>query len=364
MTNEFLDFVRIPSPSLRERRFAERVKRALADIGLKCREDNAGKQIGGECGNLFARVPGDRSQPARLFAAHLDTVESGAGIVPRLRNGVIRSSGKTNLGADDKVAVVAILEMLRVLKEQRLRHPPLEIVFTVSEETGLTGAKFLDCSRLRAEIGFILDAHGPVGGIINRAPAYDAIKAKITGRAAHAGAFPEEGISAIQIAAQAIAKMRLGRIDADTTANIGIISGGAARNVVPEVCCLEGEARSHREVALRRQVQQMLNCLHQAAAEFGGKLEVEIERQFEAYHAPLNSPPVRLAKRAARGLSLPFSARASGGGADTAIFAAAGIPSITVNVGYEDPHSVEERISLEQLRLLGEYTLALAMAGP
>ncbi len=359
MTKELLECIRIPSPSLQEKRFAARVRAALVGLGIKCQEDDAAKKIGGDCGNLLARVPGKRSLPTLLLCAHLDTVETGEGISPRIVNGVVRASANTVLGADDKAGVVAILETLRLLKEQKIPHGPLEIVFTVAEEKGLLGARNFDWSRLQAQAAFVLDSAAPVGGIIARAPAYDALDITVTGRAAHAGANPQNGVSAIQIAAAAVAKMRLGRVDEKTTANIGLISGGAARNVVPDRCTLKGEARSHSPAALRRQVQHMLRCLHQAAAQAGGGIEVEIERQFEAFRAPMNSLPVRLAKAAAGRLGLPFHAGVSGGGADTAIIAAAGIPAVTINTGFENPHSPQECISLEQLRRLGEYTLAL-----
>ncbi|NIM05378.1 MAG: M20/M25/M40 family metallo-hydrolase [Armatimonadetes bacterium] len=365
IAKELQEFIRIPSSSLHEKRFAQRVKRALATLGIRCREDNAGKKIGGDCGNLFARIPGDRGRPTLLLSAHLDTVETGKEVIsPRIRNGVIRSSGETVLGADDKAAVAALLEALRVLRKGELPHPPLEIVFTVAEELGLQGAKQFDCRRLKAKAGFVFDAFGPVGGIITKAPAYDSIDATILGRAAHAGASPEEGASAIRMAGRAISRMRLGRVNKQTTANIGLISGGTARNVIPDRCSLKGEARSHSSASLRRQVQHMLECIHEAAAAGGGSIEVEVEREFEACRVTMNSLPVRLARRVCRKLSLPFETRTSGGGADTAIFAAAGIPCVTANVGYENPHSVRECISLDQVRLLAEFILALVLEKP
>ena len=359
MVNQLQEFIRISSPSLHEKQFAAKVKEVLASLGIKCQEDNAGRIIGGDCGNLFAKIPGDKKKPTLLFSAHLDTVETGSGIKPVLKKGVLTAAGDTILGADDKTGVVAILEMLRVLKEKKLPHGPIELVFSVAEEMGLLGAKQFDCKKLKAKAGFILDASGPVGGIVVRAPAYDAIDVIITGRAAHAGASPEDGVSAIQIASQAIARMQLGRINNKTTANIGLISGGVARNVVPEHCHLKGEARSHSPAALARQTQHMLNCLHGAAKRAGGGIEIEVERQFEAFHATTSSLPVKLAKSAAKQLKLAFSMKSSGGGADTAVFAAAGIPSVSVCGGYENPHSVKECLPIEQLRLLAEYTLAI-----
>jgi tripeptide aminopeptidase len=359
MVKQFNEFVRIPSPSFKEKQFAERVKKELTSLGITCQEDRTGKEIGGDCGNLFARVPGDKKKPTLLFSAHLDTVGTGESIEPHIKNGVIYSSGKTILGADDKVAMVAILEALRVLKEKKLPHGPIELLFTVAEEQGLKGSKHFDCKKLKAQAGFVFDSSDPVGGIVNRAPAYDAIFATITGRASHAGASPEEGISAIQIASAAIAYMRLGRIDPKTTANIGIISGGVARNVIPEICCLEAEARSHSYPALKKQVQHMLACLHAATKKYGGKMEVEIEREFEAFYAPNSSLPVQMAKAAAKRLGLPFSTRASGGGADTAFISAGGVPTVTVNCGYCDAHSVTERVAISDLTKTGAFALAL-----
>jgi tripeptide aminopeptidase len=348
MTRELKEFVSLPSPSFQEKRFAARIRQELTAWGLRCREDKAGQVIGGDCGNLFAFRPGDKNRPTLLLCAHLDTVESGEKIVPVVKNGIMRAAGKTILGADDKASIVAILETLRVLKEKSLPHPPLEIVFTVAEEQGLQGARRFDFSRLQAKTGFVLDAAGRVGGAIVRAPGYDSIEATIIGKAAHAGMQPEAGVSAIQIAAKGIAKMRLGRIDANTTANIGQISGGRAKNIVPEKCWLKGEARSHSPAALRRQTRHMLACLHQVAAEAGGGIEMEVEREFEPFRAPLNSRPVKLARAAAHTLGLPFSAGVSGGGADTSHFAAAGISCITLAAGYEHPHSPQEQISLEE----------------
>jgi len=362
MLRELKEFVALPSPSFKENAFGERVKKQLGALGLRCREDKAGQLIGGDCGNLFATLPGDKNRAPLLLCAHLDTVEGGEKIVPLVKNGIMRAAGKTILGADDKASIVAILETLRVLKEKRLPHPPLEIVFTVAEEQGLQGASRFDFSRLQAKTGFILDAAGPVGNVIVRAPGYNSIEATVFGKAAHAGMQPEAGVSAIQIAARAIAKMRLGRIDSQTTANIGQISGGRAKNIIPESCWLKGEARSHSLSVLRRQTQHMLTCLHQAAAETGGGIEVEVEREFNPFRAPLNFRPVKLAKTAARKIGLPFAAGVSGGVADTAHFAAAGIACITLAAGYEHPHSSQEQIALEELRRLGEYTLALVLA--
>lgn len=360
MVKQFQEFVSIPSPCFKEREFADRIKQELAELGIKCQEDKAGAAIGGNCGNLFARVPGTKKGPTILLSAHLDTVETGEKpIVPKLMNGIFSSSGKTILGADDKTALVAILETLRVLKKDNLPHVPIELVFSVCEEQGLLGIKHFDCKKLKAKAGFVLDAGGEVGGIITRAPAYDCITATVTGKAAHAGAAPEKGISAVQVAAKAIAQMRLGRIDDNTTANIGVISGGTARNVVPERCQIWAEARSQSYAALKKQVQHMLKCLHDEANAAGCKIDIEVEREFEAVNTSLTSLPVKLAKQAAESLGFPFSTRATGGGADTAILSAAGIPCVTINMGSTDAHSINERLPVVELHKLAKMTIAL-----
>ncbi|MDP3043925.1 MAG: M20/M25/M40 family metallo-hydrolase, partial [Bacillota bacterium] len=244
LVDTFMTLAKTDSVSRRERGVVDHLAGLLADIGLEYFEDEAGQAINGTAGNLIAKVPGTTAGPPLLFCTHLDTVEPGNGVKPRVDGHVIRSAGETILGADDKAGIAAVLEAVRVLKEQELPHPPLELVFTVAEEIGLLGIRELDFSLVKARMGFVLDSDGTPGKVITRAPSQDRIVATVIGRAAHAGINPEDGVNAIQAAAKAIANLPLGRIDEETTANIGVIRGGQATNIVPERVYLEGETRS------------------------------------------------------------------------------------------------------------------------
>ncbi|HEY3379424.1 MAG TPA: M20/M25/M40 family metallo-hydrolase, partial [Armatimonadota bacterium] len=231
----FLTLLAINAPSRREGAIAKHLRTVLEELGLTVCVDDAGEHLGGETGNLIARLPGNIDAPPLLFCAHIDTVAPTEGLHVQRGNGEIRSDGATILGADDRAGVAAILEMLRALLESGARRPPLEIVFTVAEEIGVMGSMLLDYAQLTARYGFVPDTSGPVGIIVTRAPAQRHLHITIHGKAAHAGMTPEHGISAITVAARAIARMEQGRIDEETTANIGIMHGGKATNIVPEL---------------------------------------------------------------------------------------------------------------------------------
>ena len=362
LLSQFLRYVTTDSPSLREGRFAALVQTAMRQTGISgmaASFDRPPKQLGGQTGNLIARVPGAAPGPTLLLSAHLDTVMSNAGIKPRVSGGVVTAGGAPILGADDKAAVACIVEALRVIHERKVLHPPLEIVFTFGEEIGLLGVRQLNLRSLRAKLGFVFDSNGPVGEIVARAPSHDRLRATITGVPAHAGANPEAGVSAIQIAARAIARMRLGRIDRLTTANIGVIQGGRATNIIPECVELRGEARSHDPARLSRQVQHMCECLHQAATELQGGIEVEVERQYESFHLTRSNQVVKLAMAAARQAGVEPRLVASGGGSDANILNARGIASVVMAVGYHEPHSRNESIPVAELSRLTNLIVAL-----
>ena len=359
LVGRLLALLKIDSPSRREGAFAAYVGGALDEIGILHSTDDAARKIGGETGNIIARLPGNADAPPLLINAHLDTVVNATGVKPRISAGVIRPGSGTALGADDKAAVAQILEVLRVLLAEGRPRPPLEIVFTVAEEVGLSGVRALNPKLLKAKLGITLDADGPVGRAVIGAPGHALLKATIKGRAAHAGVAPEKGVNAIQIAAQAISRMKLGRLDEETTANIGVISGGTAMNVVPARCELTGEARSHDEGKLTRQIEEMIFHLHQAAAEGGGSLEVEVEREFAAFRLSEQAPPLRLARAAARRIGLRLKPFLSGGGSDSSTFNELGIPTASLSVGYLNPHSEQEQIAVSQLVRGAEFLLAV-----
>ena len=254
----FTELAALPSPPGEEREVADRVAAYMRDLGLEVSEDDAGERIGANAGNLYARVGATDGGTALFFCAHLDTVPPDAGIEPVLENGVIHNAAGTILGADNKAAVAVMLEATRRLLAENRPHGGVELLFTPKEETGLHGAAAFDHERLQARIGYVYDQAAPIGEVILGAPYAHSMEVKFHGRAAHSGMHPEDGRSAIGAAARAIADFKLGRIDEDSTANVGLISGGTAGNIVPEWCSFLAEARSHDPQKLAELVREML----------------------------------------------------------------------------------------------------------
>lgn len=347
LVGEFLQLVQIDSPTGQERKVADYLKQRLCSLGFQVEEDRAGDRFGGNTGNLIARVKGHG--PCVLFCAHMDTVQPGEGIVPVLKDGVITSTGETVLGGDDKAGICAILEAVQVVKEHSLPHPDLVLVFTAAEEGGLKGAKALDAAALGAKMGYCLDAGGPVGSIVNRGPAQNQIKAVISGKAAHAGLCPEDGISAIQVAAEVIMRTRLGRIDSETTANIGIIHGGKATNIVPDRVELEGEARSLVVEKLAKQTKHMVETLEKVCLDRGATVNLSCTEAYPAIDLPENSPVIALAAEALQQLSIVPQVMQTGGGSDANIFNSWGLPTANLGIGMEKVHSCEEFIRVKDM---------------
>ena len=320
-----LELVRIDSLSRKERAIALHLREILEELGGAVFMDDAGAAVGGEVGNLVAHFDGSiaGAEPL-LLSAHMDTVAPGEGVVPVVDGDVIRSDGRTVLGGDDKSGIAIILEVLQALREEELPHGHIDIVFTICEEVGLLGARHLDLSLVRAKTGLVLDSDS-IGFLITKAPAANYLEFDVHGLEAHAGICPERGISAIQVAAQGIAAMQLGRIDEDTTANLGLMSGGTAVNIVPNRVTLTGEVRSHDEEKLERQTQAMLACLQDAAAgatlERDGQLhearvESRINRAYDRMDVSHETVIVRRVHQAARNLGCAVDTIAKGGGCD------------------------------------------------
>ncbi len=363
---DFLELVRIPSPSGKEGKVAQAVKEKMSAIGLSVLEDDAGKSFGGEQGNLIVKVPGNlEGVPPLLLNAHLDTVLPCENVNPIVEGDKVRSDGKTILGADNKAGVCVLLEFLRVLKEDGIQHGPLEIVFTVAEETGLHGAKNLDYSLISANVGFVLDSGPPVNKVIVKAPSQKNLRAIVKGKSAHAGVSPEKGINAIQLAARAIASMRLGRIDEETTANIGVIRGGLATNIVPEEVEILGEARSHDQRKLEEQIAHMVSLLEREAQKGGGKAETEVTDVYRSFSITEGDLPAKVLKEALAKMGLRPQWEATGGGSDANIFNEHGIKCVLICCGEESPHSPEnERLdipsALQSVELLVNIVTAFA----
>jgi len=356
LAETFQSLVSIDSVSREEGRLARELAESLAKLGAETRFDRAGEKVGGDTGNLIAWLKGTASLPPLLLSAHMDTVEPGRGVTVVLRDGVFTSDGTTILGADDKSALAIILETLRVLKGERIVHGPLEIVFTICEEVGLMGAKHLDYDLLTAAYGYVLDATD-TEGIVTRAPAANRIELVVHGKASHAGAAPEKGINAIWLAGQAIGDLTLGRIDRETTCNIGVIEGGIATNIVPDKVSVKGEVRSHDPKKLQAVTDTIVAAFQKAVdgcrVETYNKeyprLEVNVERDFPATHIPENHPVVTLAQQAAANLGRDMICKPSGGGADANIFFEKGIFTGVLGTGMKDVHTVGESVALDDM---------------
>ncbi len=342
IVSTFLELVRIDSPSGQEATIGAHLHRRLEDLGLTVEQD--------EVGNLIARRPGRAEAGPVMLNAHMDTVGTDTGITPVIRDGVIYSDGATILGADDKSGLAAILEVLHVLQEHpEIEAPPLEVVFTVGEERGLIGAQALDMSRLHARRGLVLDSGGPIGTIIVAAPYQDKHHVTVIGKASHAGAAPEKGINAIRVAAEAIAALRLGKIDEETTANVGIIHGGVATNIVPDRVDVDMEARSRDEAKLVAQTEHMLTAFREVAERHHAQVEMEVRRLYNGYRHPLDSPLIRWVSDAVRRLGRDPIYHEAGGGTDANVFNARGLPSVVISTGQADVHTKDEHIAIADL---------------
>jgi tripeptide aminopeptidase len=359
ITALLMDLCATDSGSRNERLMADKLKPMLEELGFTVREDDAGSKVGGNAGNLYGRLEGTAPGEPLLFSAHMDRVTPGLGVKPRLEGGAIVSDGTTILGSDDAAGIAAVLEAVRVLKERNLPYPTIEVGFTIGEEVGLLGARHLDYAWFTSKLGFALDSGGKVGEIVVKAPSQAKINVTFRGKAAHAGVAPEKGVSAIQIAAVAISRMKLLRIDSETTANIGSISTDGPTNIVPETCKIVAEARSLNQEKLEAQVADMQRCAEEAARELGGAAEVEILRSYSAFNLSPESAPVRRAAAAAEQIGAPVSITSTGGGSDANIFNGNGIPTAVLGVGYEEIHSTRERMPIDQLVALAEWTLAI-----
>jgi len=349
LVKRFIKYVKVDSPSKKEAKFMKLIKKELSAMGVRSVEDNAGKHIGGDSGNLYAFVKGgSKGAPRILLNAHIDTVMPGTDIKPRSRKGKITSDGTTILGADDKAGVAVTMEIIKTLKERKLEHGDIDVIFTVAEEIGISGSKFINKKFLKADFGYVLDG-GDVDRIINEAPSQDSIEVKITGRAAHAGVHPEQGVNAIKVASAAISKMKLGRIDRETTANIGIIEGGVATNIVPETVTMKGEARSRDIRKLRRQIAHMRRVLHGACARYGARLSYKVTPSYRAFEVPTDHKALAIARRAAKSIGLRPRTEATGGGSDANIFASYGLPCLIIGVGADSVHTKKENIAVSDL---------------
>lgn len=358
LVDDFVRYCEIPSPSRRERAMADAVAADLRALGLEVTEDASGPETGSDTGNLLARVPGPEGARTILLCAHLDTVPLEGPVEVVREDGVLRNRHPAILGADNKAAVATILAATRVLLRE---GPPvgLELLFTTCEEQALAGAKAFDASVLRSEFGFVFDHASPIGELIVAAPTYYRLVAHVTGKAAHAGIRPEAGHNAIAAAALALSRLRLGRVDEETTANVGRIEGGTAPNVVAERCRVELEARSLDPQKASDKVTEIVDTFTDAAGDVSCDVDVVVEEMFRAYRLPRNAPPVVAAASALEDLGFEPRYVPTGGGSDANVFINAGLPVLNVANGTERNHEPDERVAVAALETMLDLTLGI-----
>jgi tripeptide aminopeptidase len=359
LVDDFVALVRISSPSRREADVARWLTATLTGMGVRVDVDDAGAHISGDTGNLLAQFPGTAPDaPPLLLCAHMDTVVPCERVTPVREGDVIRTDGTSVLGGDDKAGIVAILEAVRIVRERGIPHGPIDVLFTVCEEQGLIGAKHFDVGRLRARRGLVLDCDG-VDELVVQGPAANRVAFTVHGLEAHAGLSPEEGISAIRVASEAIAAMRLGRIDEETTANLGRIEGGLASNIIPNKVVVRGETRSRSDAKLHAQTQHMVACFETAAGRHrvtvagrahAARVETNVYRDYDRLDVPTDSTIVALVRGAVEGRGRALAVRATGVGCDANVFNGKhGLEVANLGCGMRQIHTVHEWVNVNDL---------------
>lgn len=349
IVNTFLEYVQIGSETGNEKNFYEKVIQDLQNIGATVDVDNAGEMINSNANNVYAYISGDIDIEPIMFSSHMDTVKPGENINPIIVDGVIRSSGDTILGSDDKSGITALIEALKVIKNNDVKHGPIEIVLTICEEGGLKGSKNLDFNRISSKRCFVLDSSGPVGKIVSQAPAQNKIEAIITGKSAHAGIAPEKGISAIMVGAEAIHNMKLLRIDEETTANIGTFESIGETNIVNESAKIIAEIRSLDKDKLHKQTNHMEECLKNAAQKYGVDIDIKINKLYEPFNINENDEIIKYVKIKCSLINIEAFTTSTGGGSDANIYNSKGIKTLNLGCGMNNSHSVDEFTTVKDL---------------
>ena len=365
--DEFLELVKIRCSTHDEREIGDLLTMRLTELGGTVHEDTAGEKLGGNCGNLIADFPASdeahKDLPTIMLTAHMDCVEPCGNVQPIRENGIIRSDGTTILGGDDKAGVTAILETLRQLREQKLPHGPLQIVFTIAEENGVHGSQNLDTSLLHADFGYTLDTHNHPGCMTFMAPGKNQLHIHIQGKAAHAGVAPETGNNAIIAAGKLLASAPQGRIDEETTCNAGKIIGGSATNVVADTCDIYYESRSRNKAKLDQITQAIVDHFTEGAKATGCQITADVSPDYGPYELAKDCPAIKLASKAAQKLGFPVKLEESGGGSDANHFNTYGIPTVVLAVGMENCHTKEEYIEEKDLYDAARWALQIVVEG-
>ncbi len=393
LARTFVQLCEIDSPSRREKGVSDYLIRTFHDLeAASIEEDTSAEQTGSDCGNLIISIPGNKPDLETIFfACHMDVVEPGCGVKVVRTGDIFTSRDDTVLGSDDKSGIAALIELIRILRENKIDHGPIELLFTTCEEIGLLGAKALDCTKMTASFGYALDSTG-IDRIITGAPAANKLQIEVHGIAAHAGLHPEQGISALCLTASAIANLRLGRLDEESTANFGLIHGGVATNIIPDHITLEGEVRSHslQKLAahtekIKRTFQQVIECWPlppgkrdedetpaQERATLGNPIpaaltpapsvEINVQLEYPAMRLELSDPVLARVNQAGLNLGRNLEFQIAGGGSDANILNSFGLPTAIIATGMDKVHTTDECLDLKDLIRLTELLFAIVVA--
>lgn len=359
LLDTFLEYVQIDSETKNEKAMCDRVKADLEALGFEVQTDNAGAGYGSNGYNVHAYMQGELGGEPTIFSAHLDTVKPGNGIKPIITDGLIHTDGSTILAGDDKCGVAAIMEAIKTIKENHTPCRNTEILFSIGEEGGMNGIKNMDWSMIKGKEALVLDSSGDVGKVITCGPGQIKIFATIIGKTSHAGLAPENGISAIQVAAKGIANMNLLRIDEETTCNIGTLKAEYATNIVPDRCELIAEVRSRNLDKLNAQAAHIKDCLQAACDEAGAKLECELVQNYVSFNVPHDDKLVKRIETSCGRLGYHFYTANGGGGSDLNVMALNGVKGVVLGVGMTKVHTTEECIKIEDLNKTAELCLDL-----
>ena len=356
LTDYTMDLITIDSPYKQEKEVAMKLKYDMEQIGAQCSFDSADEKVGGNVGNLTVKVKGNTDAPPFFFSSHMDTVSPGIGIKPHIKEGIMRSDGTTILGSDDKSGIAIIVEVIKSLKENNIPHGDIEVAFTICEEIGLLGAKYYDINNISAKHGIVLDSSTP-DRLVLRCPSAEELNFTVHGIEAHAGLCPQDGISAIKVASDAISTMTFGRIDHETTSNIGIIKGGIATNIVTGKVEVVGEVRSHDEQKLKAQIYHMTECFMSSAKkhkivlngkQLEAKIDVRTERSYDRMDVGDDSFITKLVLKAVQNLGHKVKLHTTGGGCDANYFNKFGLSCANLGTGMYELHTVNEYLVLEE----------------
>ena len=361
LKNTFIELVSVPCPSCDEKREADFLVKKLQELGMEPKVDRAGEQCGGTTGNVWGFLKGDVPGALRLFfEAHMDSVAPTTGTNVIEKDGVLYSDGTTTLGGDDKSGVAAVLEAMQCIIENDLPHGDIQVCFTIGEETGSYGVRYMDKTMIQADAGYCMDCGGHPGAIFNASPKAINLKLKVKGKSAHAGLEPEKGINAIMLAADALhALPAYGRIDEETTLSVDMIDGGLAPNIVPEACEIVIDMRCPNQTKLERLKNETVEIFRNVVEAKGGAVEVAVKEVAPGVNLNTDHATVKLAATAAEKLGFPVSTGFTGGCSDANFLCGMGLPTVLLATGMDKIHTTEERLALEDLYNAASWVLGI-----